>query len=579
MTGSRHSPGTDPSHLSPEALQRLLQVGADVVSELDHEAVLQRVLEAARELTGARYAALGVLDTERRGLERFLTSGIDEPLQRAIGDLPHGRGVLGVLISDPRPLRLGDVGAHPASYGFPIDHPPMESFLGVPIMVRGEAWGNLYLTEKADGDFDEADEEAIVILAHWAATAIHNARLYRTERAQRGELERAVRALETTSTITRALGTETDLDRVLELVVKRGRALVEARAMVLLLGEGDELVGRATAGEVPAGVVGLRVPVDDSAVGHVFRTGRTERVSDLAARVRFRLGERLNASAGLIVPMTFRSRQVGVLTAFDRLTGGPEFTAEDARLMEAFAAAAATAVAGAQNVAAQTRQRSIEASESERSRWARELHDETLQELGGLKLALGAAARLDDLDDIRAAIAAASEQVAVSIAGLRHLIAELRPAALDELGIAPALTALTERVGVVNDLVVELRIDLASERGEHPLRLAAPLETTVYRLVQEALTNTVKHARASRVQVVVAEAGDRVEVTVTDDGLGFDPGAAAEGFGLLGMRERVTLADGELSVESQPGEGTTIRCRLPIAYRAASVMPGHRLAG
>ena len=192
------------SHLSPEVLQRLLQVGSEVVSELDHEAVLQRVLEAARDLTGARYAALGVLDGERRGLERFLTSGIDQPTQRAIGDLPHGRGILGVLITDPKPLRLSDVGAHPASYGFPIDHPPMQSFLGVPVLVRGEAWGNLYLTEKADGEFDEADEAAIVMLARWAATAIHNARLYRNERAQRDELERAVRALETTSAITRA---------------------------------------------------------------------------------------------------------------------------------------------------------------------------------------------------------------------------------------------------------------------------------------------------------------------------------------------------------------------------------------
>ena len=136
-------PSQDPaSQLSHEVLQRLLQVGSEVVSELDHEAVLQRVLEAARELTGARYAALGVLDSERRGLERFLTSGIDQPTQRMIGDLPHGRGILGVLITDPRPLRLADVGAHPASYGFPIDHPPMQSFLGVPVGGGGEGWGD-----------------------------------------------------------------------------------------------------------------------------------------------------------------------------------------------------------------------------------------------------------------------------------------------------------------------------------------------------------------------------------------------------------------------------------------------------
>ena len=197
--------------------------------------------------------------------------------------------------------------------------------------------------------------------------------------------------------------------------------------MVLLLAEGDELVGRAAAGEVDASVLGLKVPVEDSVVGHVFRTGRTERLSEIKSQVRFRLGEHLHASTGLVVPLVFRNRRVGVLAAFDRLVDGPEFGVEDSRLMEAFAAAAATAVAGAQDVAAQTRQRSIEASESERARWARELHDETLQEFGALKLALGAAARLDDLAETRRAIKAAAEQVGAGIAQLRHLITDLRP--------------------------------------------------------------------------------------------------------------------------------------------------------
>jgi signal transduction histidine kinase len=557
------------SHLSPDALGRLLQIGSEVVSELDHEAVLQRVLEAARELTGARYAALGVLDESRTELERFLTSGMDESAHRAIGDLPRGRGILGVLISDPQALRLTDVGRHPASYGFPIDHPPMRSFLGVPVLVRGEAWGNLYLTEKEVGPFDEADEEAILILSRWAATAIHNAHLYRNEKAHRAELERAVRALETTSAITRALGTETDLDRVLELIVKRGRALVEATSMVLLLAEGDELVGRAAAGEVDASVLGLKVPVEDSVVGHVFRTGRTERLSDIASQVRFRLGAHLHASTGLVVPLVFRSRRIGVLAAFDRLVDGPEFGTEDGRLMEAFAAAAATAVAGAQDVAAQTRQRSIEASESERARWARELHDETLQELGGLKLVLGAAARLEDLAEVRKAIKAAAEQVGVGIAQLRHLITELRPASLDELGTGPALEALVERVAAVNGIDVSLELDLAYESGRDSTRHVTAVETTIYRLVQEALTNAVKHAQASRLTVNVSETSDFVEIAVGDDGVGFDPDASAEGFGLIGMRERVSLMDGTFSVESQTGGGTTVRCRIPVQRDAS----------
>ena len=552
-----------PSHLGPEALRRLLQIGSEVVSELDHEAVLQRVIEAARELTGARYAALGVLDESRSELERFLTSGIDAAGHRAIGDLPRGRGILGVLISDPQPLRLTDVGRHPASYGFPIDHPPMRSFLGVPVLVRGEAWGNLYLTEKEGGPFDEADEEAILVLARWAATAIQNAHLYRNEQAQRAELERAVRALETTSAITRALGTETNLDRVLELIVKRGRALVEARSMVLLLAEGEALIGRATAGEVGASVLGLRVPVEDSVVGHVYRSGRTERLTDIESQVRFRLGEHLRASTGLVVPLVFRSRRIGVLAAFDRLVDGPEFGKEDGRLMEAFAAAAATAVAGAQDVAAQTRQRSIEASESERARWARELHDETLQELGGLKLALGAAARLEDLGEVKRAIGAAAAQVSTGIAQLRHLITELRPASLDELGTGPALEALTDRIAAVNDLEVSLTIDLAYESGRASARHPPALETTIYRIVQEALTNAVKHARATRVTVSVAETTDHVDIAVGDDGVGFDPDASVEGFGLIGMRERVTLVGGTMEVDSKPGSGTTVHCRIP----------------
>jgi GAF domain-containing protein len=160
-----------------DRIRRLLDVGRALVAELDPETVLDRILEEAREITGARYAALGVMNEERSELERFLTVGVDGATHRAIGELPHGRGVLGVLIEDPRPLRLPDVARHPQSYGFPPGHPPMHGFLGVPIVIRGEAWGNLYLTEKHDGgEFTEADEEAAVILADWAGTAIENAR-------------------------------------------------------------------------------------------------------------------------------------------------------------------------------------------------------------------------------------------------------------------------------------------------------------------------------------------------------------------------------------------------------------------
>jgi GAF domain-containing protein len=193
--------------LDAARLRRLLAAGRSLVADLDLESVLDQVLEIAREVTGARYAALGVLDEQRSELERFLTVGIDEATHRVIGDLPHGRGILGVLIDEPQPLRLDSVGSDPRSYGFPPGHPRMETFLGVPVLIRGQAWGNLYLTDRADGEpFSESDEETATILAEWAAIAIENARLYEGVAKRREELERAVRRLEATTTIARAVG-------------------------------------------------------------------------------------------------------------------------------------------------------------------------------------------------------------------------------------------------------------------------------------------------------------------------------------------------------------------------------------
>jgi GAF domain-containing protein len=200
--------------------RRLLQVGRTLVSEHDTEAVLDRILHEARDVTGARYAALGVLDERRTELERFLTLGLDDATHRAIGELPRGRGVLGVLIADPRPLRLTEVGNHPQSYGFPVGHPEMHSFLGVPIVIRGIGWGNLYLAEKdGGGGFTEEDEEAAVALAQWAAVAIDNARLYEDSEQRRHQLERAVRSLEAARDIAEAITGQSGLERILELIV------------------------------------------------------------------------------------------------------------------------------------------------------------------------------------------------------------------------------------------------------------------------------------------------------------------------------------------------------------------------
>jgi signal transduction histidine kinase len=549
--------------LDAPRLARLIDAGRGLLSELDLETVLDRLLQTATDLTGARYVALGVLDEGRRELARFLTRGIDEDTHRAIGDLPRGRGLLGVLIDDPRPLRLDDVGDHPRSYGFPPAHPPMRSFLGVPILIRGQAYGNLYLTEKAGGEpFSSADEEAVIVLADWAAIAIENAGLYRDVAARREELERAVRGLEATAAIARAVGGETELDRILELVVKRGRALIEAHDVLIMLRDGDELVIVAGAGHVQIGKA-ARLPLAGSTAGQVLAEGRPRRIAD-AARELVIPPEQLgldHASTALLVPLLYRGQSLGVLAAFDRLEGDGAFTRDDEQLLEAFAAQAATAVATAKSVEADRRRRSLAATEAERHRWARELHDETLQALGGLKVLLSSATRLDDPEAMRSAMREATQQLTGDIESLRALIAELRPPALDQLGLAPALTSLAQRTAAGNDLEISADVDLPDDR-----RLAAELETTVYRVVQESLTNVVKHARASSIDIAVRCADAAVDVSVADDGIGFEAEAVTgNGFGLAGMRERVELAGGELSVLPGAEAGTVVRARLPLA--------------
>ena len=265
-----------------------------------------------------------------------------------------------MLIEDPRPLRLDDVGDHPRSYGFPPGHPPMRSFLGVPILIRGEAWGNLYLTEKAGGEpFSPEDEEAVVVLADWAAIAIENAGLYRDVAARREELERAVRGLQATAAIARAVGGETELDRILELVVKRGRALMEAHDVLIMLRDGDELVIAAGAGHVQVDHA-ARLPLAGSTAGQVLAEGRSRRIAD-AARELLIPPEKLgldHASTALLVPLVYRGQSLGVLAAFDRLDGDGAFSRDDEQLLEAFAAQAATAVATAKSVEADRRRRS-----------------------------------------------------------------------------------------------------------------------------------------------------------------------------------------------------------------------------
>ncbi|MFL5819549.1 MAG: GAF domain-containing protein [Solirubrobacteraceae bacterium] len=562
------SPGLDEARL-----RRLVEFGAYVTAELDVEAVLHRVLEVGREITGAKYAALGILNKRKHGLERFLTLGIPEHTRREIGDLPRGRGVLGLLIEEPRAVRMPDISRHPRSYGFPLAHPPMRSFLGVPIMIRKQAFGNLYLTEKEDGTFDQSDEDAVGILAEWAGIAIEHARLYEEAEARRHELEHAVHGLEATVAISRAVGGETDLSRVLELIAKRARSLVGARALAILLEDRGQLRIAATAGELPSEVRGDSLPLPGTVAQRVMGVRRAERIADVADRMpAASQALHVQAQTALVVPLAFRGRALGVLEAFDRMSSGPDFSSGDERLLQSFAASAATAVATAQSVEQVRLAQRIKASEEERRRWARELHDDTLQGLGAVGLMLSSAARSSD-EELRGAVAGAIKQLNLEIESLRMLVTELRPAALDELGLRPALEALIDRAAFSDGIEVRLRYDVAREHGDASARLAPDIESTVYRVVQEALNNALHHANATVVDIVVTEGDGALTVTVTDDGCGFDPAQPTTGFGLVGMRERIELVDGRLELDTTVGTGTRVRASVPVGRADPSPPP------
>ncbi|HEY5709379.1 MAG TPA: GAF domain-containing sensor histidine kinase [Solirubrobacterales bacterium] len=558
--------GYDSSALDEPRLRELIDVGRTLVAELDPEVVFRRVLEVARELTGARYAALGVLDEDRHELERFITHGVDEEARRAIGNLPRGRGVLGLLIEQPRPLRLSDVGHHARSYGFPPAHPPMTNFLGVPVMIRGHAWGNLYLTEKQEGEFDDADEHSAMILAEWTAIAVENARLYHSVESQRDEMERAVHRLEATTEIARAVGGETDLERILEIAVKRARALVEARTLLILLRDGDDLVPASVAGEGTEGIAKTRIPIAGSVPGQVLEARESRRVHDLDPSLLARPGSPDTGVTALLVPLVYRGQTLGVLVALDPLGRAAGFSDEDERVLVSFAASAATAVATAQTVAEDRTRDSIAATERERGRWARELHDESLQSLAGLRVLLSAARRSEAGEAARL-LSQGIEQVDDAIAEMRRLIADLRPTTLDELGLGAALEALAERLSASGGLQVEMNLDLDFPGGGREHRLVGEIEDAAYRLVQEALNNVAQHGETDRARVEVIESGETLRVRVSDRGCGFDLDARTDGFGLVGMRERVKLAGGALNLESAPGEGTTIAAELPARIR------------
>src|SRR5436190_2101856 len=451
-----------------DRLRTLLETGIAISSELSLDTVLERIVEAAAALTGARYAALGVIDRSGTALERFVTTGFDEETRAAIGDLPRGRGILGVLIREAQVLRLHDLQQDPRSVGFPPNHPAMHSFLGVPILLRGVAYGNLYLTEKEGGDaFSEEDEEVVTLLAAQAAVAVENARLYEMSTAWS-------RQLESLNEIGNALVGELDLPKLLDLVAKRLRELIDARLVVIALPQADALRVEAAAGDVPEPTIGIRLPRDSKA-GRVLERRRSERI--------------------------------------DSMLEDPEVHQESARLF-----AATAGLFG------------LKAVEEARTPAETEAAAEQLREL-----------------------------VVATLQDVRRLAVELRPQALDDFGLVDALERLASTFSETTGIAVDLEATLGAAR------LPGEVETTLYRILQEALTNIVKHARARKVSIILVRREGKVTALVEDDGEGFDPDAVrADGLGLLGMRERVGLVDGRLTLESSPGAGTTLAVEVPL---------------
>ena len=439
----------------------------------------------------------------------------------------------------------------------PPNHPEMHTFLGVPILLRGVAYGNLYLTEKEGGeDFTAEDEELVMLLAAQAAVAIENVRLYRaaTEWSSR---------LESLNEVGNALATETDLDTLLDLVARRLRELLGARFVNVLLPAGpDELRFAAVVGEGAGDLVGTTIARAGSKSGRVLADRRSERVDSVLddPEVDPIVSRRLGARTGLWVPLIARGKPIGVLAAHDKL-GEPDgrFSDDDLRLAETFASRAAVAVDMSERVARDALRRVVAAQELERRRLARELHDETGQALASILLGLRSLQGQPDPGEAHEAIARLHDLTLTTLRDVRQLAVDLHPKALDDFGLVAALERLLETWGAQTGIAV----DFAARLGDEEVSTDAA--TAIFRIVQEALTNVVEHAEARHVSILLTRKNEGLVAVIEDDGHGFDPGRESDGSGIRWMRERVELLDGRLWIESGAGSGTTLVVEVPVS--------------
>jgi two-component system, NarL family, sensor histidine kinase DevS len=530
----------------------LLEAGLVLSSERSLPAILQHIVELATKLTDARYGAIGVLGPGGE-ISQFVYTGITPEQHAAIGHLPVGKGVLGALIEDARPLRLRDLAADPRSAGFPPNHPPMRSFLGAPVTARGRVFGNIYLTEKQSADeFDEEDERALLVLASQAGVAVENAHLNQ-------ELEVRVQRLDALHAIATALMGGDDPQTVTALVARHARALlhVDLASVAVPTRDGRQLTVRTADGEAAEEMVGEVFPLEGSVSGDAIRSGRLIALTD--ASVDERVAQPIVRSGrfgpALFVPLAARGEPFGTLL-LARGPGGQVFDDGEVRLAEVFAGQTAV-------VLEQGRlQREVHRLETleDRERIARELHDGTIQSLFTVGLGLQGTASLVGDPEAARRLQAAVEELDRVIRDLRNYIFGLEPGVLAIRQLGPALEEMVEEFGHRGGVVAiaEIDPDAAGAIGQDAAE--------VVQLVREALSNVRRHANAATCRVSLHHQNeDVVLLEVDDDGQGFDPAATeGAGRGLGNLRARAARLGGRAEIVSVPGEGTTVRVAIPV---------------
>jgi signal transduction histidine kinase len=530
-------------------LRGLLRAIETVAGELALEAVLRNVVEAGCELAGARYGALGVIGQDG-GLEQFIHVGIDEATAKRIGDLPQGKGLLGALIADPRPIRLRRMTDDPRSTGFPPNHPPMESFIGVPVRVRGEVYGNLYLADSAAGEFSADDEELLCALAYAAGTAISNARLYQESRLQQRWLQASV---EIGAQMLSSSGEDP-----LRLIGRRAMEIADADlvGVSLLTPDAQQLVVEVAFGTNSEQLIGRRFAVSAAAGGVVIRTGEPLLLADAAgyAGPGSYLSGAIETGPLMALPLRGTGLPRGVLSLV-RSRGRQAFSQTELSMAAGFATHASVALELADARAAEQRLVLLE----DRDRIAMDLHDHVIQELFSVGLTLeGAATQLGPEDRVGQRVRRSVEDIDRTIRRVRTSIFQLRGSlAMEGRGVRQRILEVTselaEPLGFAPHVAFTGVVDLAGDDE---------LMEDVVACTRETLANVVKHARATQVTVDVVVSEGQLALTVVDNGVG--PGGATRSSGTANLRARAVKRGGSFSIEPAPGGGTAVQWKVPL---------------